>query len=94
MIIVSGRIVVRPGKRDSFLAMSLQAMEMARRTPGCSDFIVAADPIDPDRVNVYEEWDSETALLAFRGDGPGAAMTSVIVSADIRRHLVTATSSP
>jgi hypothetical protein len=31
---------------------------------------VAADPIEPDRVNIYEEWESEEALLTFRGAGP------------------------
>jgi quinol monooxygenase YgiN len=70
MIIVSGNIIVVSGTRETFLAMSLEAMELARRTRGCCDFTVAADPIDPDRVNVYEQWDSEAALLAFRGDGP------------------------
>ncbi|MGH7418441.1 MAG: putative quinol monooxygenase, partial [Candidatus Rokuibacteriota bacterium] len=56
MIIVSGRIYVRPGQRDAFLAASMEAVAAARRSPGCLDFVVAADPIEPDRVNVYEQW--------------------------------------
>src|SRR5207247_1713674 len=58
--------------REAFLASSRGAVIEARRAAGCRDFVVAADPIDPDRVNVYEEWDSDTQLEAFRGAGPGA----------------------
>ena len=39
--------------------------------PGCHDFAVSADPVDPERVNVYERSASPAALQAFRGDGPG-----------------------
>jgi quinol monooxygenase YgiN len=90
MIIVSGRIYVAAGQRDDFLASSYQAVIAARRAPGCRDFVVAADPVEADRVNVYEEWDSATELEAFRGDGPGEDLTTVIVGADVSRHVVSA----
>ncbi|MGH7342179.1 MAG: putative quinol monooxygenase, partial [Candidatus Rokuibacteriota bacterium] len=86
MLIVSGRIYVRPGSRQEFLASSLQAVALARKSRGCRDFVVAADPIEPDRVNVYEEWESQEALLAFRGAGPDEGLTSSIVRADVARH--------
>ena len=54
---------------------------------------MAADPIEADRVNVYEEWESEEALLAFRGAGPDEGLTSSIVRADVARHVV-ASSGP
>ena len=91
MIIVSGKIFVRAGTRDDFVAMSREAITMARRAPGCLDFVVAADPLEPDRVNVYEAWETEAALLAFRGEGPDAGMMSVIVRAYVRRHTIAAT---
>jgi quinol monooxygenase YgiN len=93
MIIVSGRIFVPPGRREAFLAASGEAMVQARRAPGCRDFVVAADPIEPGRINVHEEWDSEAALDAFRGDGPGSDLTADIVHADVARHHV-ASSGP
>jgi len=34
------------------------------------DFVVSADPLEPDRVNVYEQWESDAELEAFRGEGP------------------------
>jgi quinol monooxygenase YgiN len=91
MIIVSGKIYVRPGARQAFLLTSTEAVAQARRFPGCRDFVVAADPLEPDRVNVYEEWESEEALLAFRGDGPEADLGASILRADVFRHVVAST---
>ncbi len=93
MIIISGRIYVSPGQRDAFLASSQSAVVAARSAPGCRDFVVAADPIEPNRVNVYEEWGSETELEAFRGTGPGPELTQVIKRAEVARHRV-ASSGP
>ena len=88
MILVSGRIHVRADARDRFLALSAEAMAEARRTPGCRDFVVAADPIEPDRVNVFEAWDTKAALDAFRGSGPGEDLSAYIVSAQVSEHIV------
>ena len=90
MIIVSGRIHVAPGRRDAFVAAARDAVVQARGAPGCRDFVVAADPLEPDRVNVYEEWDSEPELEAFRGAGPQEELTTDIVRADVARHHVAA----
>jgi quinol monooxygenase YgiN len=88
MIIVSGRIYVRRGRRDAFLAASMEAVMAARRSSGSLEFVVAADPIEPDRVNVYEQWESEAQLEAFRGEGPGPDLMSDTVSADVSRHQI------
>ena len=91
MLIVSGKIYVRPGARQAFLMASLVAVAQAREARGCRDFVVAADPLEPDRVNVYEQWESEEALLRFRGDGPGEDLSSRIVRASVARHVVAST---
>ncbi len=88
MLIVSGWIRIAPGQRDRFLAASHEAMVRARRSPGCRAFVVAADPIEPDQVNVYEEWDSVAQLETFRGSGQGAEQSAVIVDATVARHNV------
>jgi quinol monooxygenase YgiN len=69
MIIVSGQVYVRPERREAFVAASMESVARARRAAGCLDFVVAADPLEPGRVNIYERWDSEAALTAFRGEG-------------------------
>ena len=88
MIIVSGRIYVRPGERDRFLARSLEAVVQARRTAGCHDFVVAADPIETHRVNVYERWASGEALRAFRAEGPDEDLGASIVRAEVSEYTV------
>jgi quinol monooxygenase YgiN len=88
MIIVSGRIYVTPGRRDAFVTTSRDAVVEARRAPGCLDFVVAADPVEPDRVNVYEQWATEAELEAFRGEGPDSDLSSDITRADVSRHHV------
>lgn len=88
MIIVSGQIHIRPGARTHFLKLSSAAMLQARRTPGCRDFVVAADPLEPNRVNVYEEWESLEALHAFREEGLGDDLSALIKRAKVAEHVV------
>jgi quinol monooxygenase YgiN len=93
-IIVAGKISVPPHRRDAFVIASLEAVTAARRTPGCLDFVVAADPIEPDRVNVYERWATRDALEAFRGEGPGPDLTADILTADVRQYEAREGSTP
>ena len=87
-IIVAGQIDVAPGQRQRFLDGSLDAMRHARVTAGCEDFVVAADPLDEDRVNVFEVWHSRPALLAFRDAGPDDDLSALIVRARVREYEV------
>ena len=86
MIIVSGKLYIQSGRRESFVTRSAEAVRLARQTDGCQDFVVAADPVEADRVNVYEEWESMEALLAFRGDGPGDDLSSMITKAAVHEY--------
>ena len=70
MIIVAGAIVVDPAERADYLAGCVAVVEAARAAPGCLDFALSADLVDDGRINVYERWDSEASLQAFRGSGP------------------------
>ncbi len=89
MIIVSGKLYVHSGTRDAFLKSCLGAIKQARETDGCHDFVVAADPLELDRVNVYEEWNSGQAFLAFRGEGMEDELSSLIQQVAINQHEVT-----
>jgi quinol monooxygenase YgiN len=85
-IIVAGRIYVKPAQRDDFLAGSRSAMELARRTKGCDDFVVAPDPLDSSRVNVFEIWRSRDQVTAFRESGPYDGLSALIERADVREY--------
>ena len=84
MVIVAGHITVEPQQRESYLAGCVSVVEQARGTAGCLDFAITADLIGPGRVNIFERWESQAAVEAFRGSGPsdeqGAAMLSASVT--------------
>ena len=90
MVIIAGHLVVDPADREDFLRDSVRAVELARRAPGCADYSLAADLLDPARVNVYERWDSPEQLMAFRGSGPDDTTAARIVGADVRRFVIAA----
>ncbi|ACV78600.1 putative quinol monooxygenase [Nakamurella multipartita] len=70
MVIVAGHLIVDPAGRTQYLAGCTDAVRAARAAPGCLDFALGADLLDPARVNVFERWTSPAALAAFRGQGP------------------------
>ncbi len=87
-LIVAGWLRVDPADRDAFVADGQRLVRAARSAPGCLDFALTADSVDPGRIGVYERWASEAALLAFRGSGPDGATAARILDADVRRYTV------
>ena len=83
MIIVAGHLRVAAADRDDFVARSSEAVRLARAAEGCLDFVVSADPLDPERVDVYERWTDREALHEFPGLAPGDDLGAMIVSADV-----------
>jgi quinol monooxygenase YgiN len=90
MLIIAGHLTVDPADRDRFVAECAQVVRLARPAPGCPDFAITADTVDPDRVRVYERWADAEHLMAFRGSGPEADTTARILDADVRRYLISA----
>ena len=84
MVIVAGHLIVDPEQRESYLADCVSVVEEARKAPGCLDFTIAADLVDPGRIDVFERWESQADVEVFRGSGPsedqGAAMLSASVA--------------
>ena len=83
MVIVAGHVVVDPTERDDYLSGCVEVVRQARRTPGCLDFSLTADLIEPGRVNIFERWESQAAVEAFRGSGPSDEQGAAIVSAAV-----------
>lgn len=87
MIIVAGQLWV--DDRDGYLAGCSEVVALARQASGCLDFSVSADLVEPGRVNVFERWESRSAVEAFRGDGPSAEQQSAIRRASVVEYEVT-----
>jgi quinol monooxygenase YgiN len=86
MVIVAGHIVVSPEQRDDYLAGCVEVVRQARRAPGCLDFSLTADLLEPGRVNIFERWESQGAVEAFRGDGPSDEQGAAIVAASVAEY--------
>ena len=67
MLIVAGRLVVAPDGRQTYLASCVDVVEQARSAAGCLDFMISADLVDPARINIFERWEWQAAVEAFRG---------------------------
>ncbi|MEU7651753.1 antibiotic biosynthesis monooxygenase [Micromonospora taraxaci] len=94
MLIIAGSLRVEPDARDAYLAESAQVIAQARATAGCLDFLLAADPLDPGRIHVYERWESPEQLAAFRGSGPSDQQEAEILDADVQRYLISGVEAP
>jgi quinol monooxygenase YgiN len=64
MVIVGGIFEVEPDQRDTFVASRHESMRKSRAEPGCLEYVVSADPIEPGRVVLFERWADQASLDA------------------------------
>jgi quinol monooxygenase YgiN len=88
VVIVAGHLIVE--ERDAYLAGCVDVVRQARAAPGCLDFAISADPLDPRRINLFERWESQAAVETFRGGGPSDEQGAAIVSASVAEYDVSA----
>ena len=86
MVIVAGHLIVDPEQRESYLADCLGVVDEARKAPGCLDFTIAADLVDPGRIDVFERWESQADVEAFRGSGPSEEQGAAVLSASVAEY--------
>lgn len=87
MVIVGGWFEVDPSERDAFVAGHADAMRRSRSEPGCIEYVIAADPIEPGRAVLFERWASQADLDAHlaglssapKSDGPQVAPAAVSI---------------
>jgi quinol monooxygenase YgiN len=86
VVIVVGHVVVDPEQREDYLSGCVEVVRQARRTAGCLDFALAADVLEPGRVNIFERWESQAAVDAFRGSGPSDEQGAAILAASVAEY--------
>jgi quinol monooxygenase YgiN len=64
MIIIAGYSQTEAADRDAAVAAFQPMVERARREGGCIDLHVSADPLDAERINVFERWPDRASLEA------------------------------
>jgi quinol monooxygenase YgiN len=85
-IIVAGRLRLKPNRRDEFIQQTIPSISLARANKNCLDFSVSADPIDQNRVNIYEHWLNRSALEAFRNSGPENDYFSLVLCFEVSEY--------
>jgi quinol monooxygenase YgiN len=95
MIVVAGTVAIQPGKREDALRVARTMARATEAEPGCVRYRFYADVTDPDTFFVFEEWESEEALVrhfqtphmrVFQQELPGF----LAGRPDIRRYTVSA----
>lgn len=86
MVIVAGQIFVDPAQRERYLAGCVGIVEQARRAPGCLDFAISADLIDPGQINIFEHWATQEAVKTFRGSGPSEEQRAAILATSVAEY--------
>ncbi|WP_221357822.1 putative quinol monooxygenase [Streptomyces beigongshangae] len=94
MIIIAGKLWVDAADRDAYLAGCSEVVERARAAAGCLDFALSADLSEPDRINVYERWETDEALARFREAGPDPQQAARIRDAEVSRYRISGVESP
>ncbi len=68
-VVIAGEVDFPPDNREAALAGAKELIEMALAEKGCRHYAWTADPHDPGRVHVFEEWDSaEDLQVHLEGD--------------------------
>ncbi|MFC4016124.1 putative quinol monooxygenase [Nonomuraea purpurea] len=87
MLIVAGKGYVDPEQRQTFLAGLEASVRHTRAEPGCLDYVVAADPVEPGRINVYERWESKEHLEAhLAAMAPPAQPAPAVLGREIAKY--------
>jgi quinol monooxygenase YgiN len=63
-IVITGEVDLAPGQRAAAVAGAQPLIDEALAEPGCVHYSWALDPALPDRIHVFEEWDSAEDLAA------------------------------
>ncbi len=91
VIVVAGWLRVAAEDREAYLDGCHAVVEAARAAPGCIDFSLGPDLLDAERINVFEQWESEVAVERFRGSGTSDDQAAMIIGAHVVQHTVTGT---
>jgi quinol monooxygenase YgiN len=66
MIIIAGYTSTESGKRDAAVRAFSEMLERARKQDGCLDLSISTDPLDAERINIFELWRDQEALDTWR----------------------------
>jgi quinol monooxygenase YgiN len=93
-VIIAGWVTVDPKKRDAVVESFKDMVSRARSAPGCLDFALTADPVNPSRVNNFEFWRSEKDLKAWRSACKPPKKIAAMVRVKVQKHVIQKSGPP
>lgn len=93
-VIVAGWYTVDPSKREDMVEKFKDMMLRARNTPGCLDMAITADPVDSNRINLFEFWRSEKDLNSWRAVSNAPKKIPRILRVEVQKHTVRQSAAP
>jgi quinol monooxygenase YgiN len=93
-VIVAGWYTVDPSKRDAMVEKFKDMVLRARSAPGCLDMAIAADPVDSNRINMFEFWRSEKDLNSWRAASHAPKKVARILRVEMQKHTIQQSGPP
>lgn len=62
MIIVAGKVTIKPERRAEAVQAALRMAEATQNEPGCISYQFSADLKDPNTILIFEAWETGEAL--------------------------------
>lgn len=93
-VIVAGSVYIDPAEIDRHVEGFRELVEQGRAAPGCLDFSISADPFEPGRVNLFEYWESQESLDAWRARAPHPAVTATPLKVEVLKHDIARSGPP
>lgn len=94
MVIIAGKEYMAAEKRDEYLAIFEDFIRQTRNEPGCLDLIIAADPIENNRINNFELWASQEQLDAFRARANPPESDIEVWGDEVKKYEISASGPP
>jgi quinol monooxygenase YgiN len=93
-VIVAGWCIVDAKRRDEAVESFKALVLRARRAPGCLDLSITADPVDSNRVNIFELWQSERNLKAWRAVAKHPKKITPLLRMEVQKHIIESSGPP
>ncbi|MFG2888549.1 putative quinol monooxygenase [Streptomyces sp. NPDC048248] len=93
-VIVAGKAYVDPGDRDRAVEGFYDLVKQCRRQPGCLDVSISPDPVEAGRVNIFEYWESQQTLDAWRAIAPRPSVSVEMKDIQVLKHEISRSGPP
>jgi quinol monooxygenase YgiN len=67
MIVVVGYLTINPDKRADVEAAIATLVPLTVAEEGCVEYRYSTDVLDANRINIWEQWESDEAMTAHMG---------------------------